>query len=269
MEDFKKKNSKEKIDYIFSELEKGVDRDTISRKMGYKNYKSLDIFVRRQGYTWEARLGKYLLPGERKSGRYAKVDSSLDGKLNEILRLFSKKDLDAKEIAVKVGFSDHRELALYMKTRGYKWDSSIWNYYLEDVEDTKIAHPNLTPREEEVLEDESVQELDDESVQELDDDMIFTRYKKILDYILDKEETLKELLNEKCAIDSERSLPRFTIPGIFVTKSVHMTNQLSQLVKDFSDDRNISQRDIFEIALVEFFQKYGYRKEIDVLLQQK
>jgi len=28
----------------------------------------------------------------------------------------------------------------------------------------------------------------------------------------------------------------------------------------------MSQRDIFEIALIDFFKKYGYRREVEVLL---
>ena len=42
-----KLNTQEKLDYIFSELRKGVDREEIASRLGYKNYKSMDTFVRR------------------------------------------------------------------------------------------------------------------------------------------------------------------------------------------------------------------------------
>lgn len=93
-------------------------------------------------------------------------------------------------------------------------------------------------------------------------------YKELLDYLLEKEEILKQLLDEKEAIETDGIIPRYAIPGVFVTKSVHMTNHLDQLVRDFSKEKNISQRELFEVALVEFFQKYGYKEEIDRLMEQ-
>jgi hypothetical protein len=63
-------------------------------------------------------------------------------------------------------------------------------------------------------------------------------------------------------------IPRFTVPGVFSVKSVHMASGLDQLVRDFSQEKNISQRDIFEVALIEFFHKYGYEREVNALLSQ-
>jgi hypothetical protein len=37
-------------------------------------------------------------------------------------------------------------------------------------------------------------------------------------------------------------------------------------VRDFSKEKKISQREIFEVALVEFFRRYGYEREIETLL---
>jgi hypothetical protein len=56
--------------------------------------------------------------------------------------------------------------------------------------------------------------------------------------------------------------------GVFVTKSVHMTNTLDQLVREYSKEKNISQRDIFSVALIEFFRRYGYEREINTLLEK-
>lgn len=58
---------------------------------------------------------------------------------------------------------------------------------------------------------------------------------------------------------------RYAVPGIFVTKSVHMTN-LDQMVREYSKEKNNSQRDIFAVALNDFFQRYGYEREIETLL---
>ena len=124
--------NQEKLDYIFSELDKGVDREELAVRLGYKTYKSMDMFVRRQGYTWDRRVGRYLLPEERNSGRYSQAIPTTQGKVGEILTLFAKGDLDVREVAQKVGFTGHRELALYMKTKGYQWDADLGNYLIEE-----------------------------------------------------------------------------------------------------------------------------------------
>jgi hypothetical protein len=40
------------------------------------------------------------------------------------------------------------------------------------------------------------------------------------------------------------------------------------MIRDFSDEKNISQKEIFEIALIDFLKKYGYHKEVSVMLSQ-
>jgi hypothetical protein len=47
-----------------------------------------------------------------------------------------------------------------------------------------------------------------------------------------------------------------------------MSFQLDQLAKTYSQEKNISQRDLFEVALVDFFQRYGYGDAINELLKR-
>lgn len=42
---------------------------------------------------------------------------------------------------------------------------------------------------------------------------------------------------------------------------------LDQMVQDFRKEKNIHQREILEVALTEFFQKYGYQREVETLLE--
>lgn len=44
-----------------------------------------------------------------------------------------------------------------------------------------------------------------------------------------------------------------------------MCYTLSELVKEFSKEKNISQREIFEVVLIEFLRKYGYENEVNAL----
>lgn len=45
-----------------------------------------------------------------------------------------------------------------------------------------------------------------------------------------------------------------------------MVRELDLLVRSFSQERNITQREIFEVALIEFFRRYGYAQEVQRLL---
>ena len=51
--------------------------------------------------------------------------------------------------------------------------------------------------------------------------------------------------------------------------AVHMPNTLDNLVKEYAREKNISQRDIFQVALIDFFRRYGYEREIDTLLGER
>lgn len=64
-----------------------------------------------------------------------------------------------------------------------------------------------------------------------------------------------------------RADSRVYLPGTFITKSVHMTNILDWMVRDFSQENNIHQQEIFEVALIEFLQKYGFEREVASLLE--
>jgi hypothetical protein len=47
-----------------------------------------------------------------------------------------------------------------------------------------------------------------------------------------------------------------------------MVSTLDQLTRAYSQEKNITQREIFQVALIEFFKKYGYSREIDALLNR-
>jgi len=91
------------------------------------------------------------------------------------------------------------------------------------------------------------------------------RYLPILEILARNKEKLTKILVEDGAVESA-SIPRYIIPGVYTTKSVHMVSKLDNMIKDFSKEKNISQREIFEVALIQFFMKYGYEREVRELL---
>jgi hypothetical protein len=56
--------------------------------------------------------------------------TSLNRQELQIVAMFRQK-LDAKEIAKRLHFDDHRHMADYMKSRGYIWNSKKKNYEIE------------------------------------------------------------------------------------------------------------------------------------------
>ena len=48
-----------------------------------------------------------------------------------------------------------------------------------------------------------------------------------------------------------------------------MSDKLANAVGDFSKEKNVTQREIMETALVEYLQKYGFKQEVEALLQNR
>ena len=241
------RNNEEKIQYVLDNIEEGKDTDTIAKDLGYKNYKSLDMFMRREGYIKEKRLGNYL----PKNGQGIIQETSephrasITSKALEIIQLFKEGEMSPKRIAHESGFETSKEMANYMKSKGFIWDSDRNNYVPEAGE----IKEKVEMKEEEI---------------EIPDDVDLTRYIHLLEYLNSRKERIVEILEDNKGRTG--SMPRYVVPGIFITKSVHMSNQIDQMVRDYSADKNISQRDIFEVALIEFFKKYGYDKEVEIML---
>ena len=253
-------SNEEKLQYIFRELDKGTDREELAVELGYKSYKSMDIFVRRQGYTWDRNLQKYLLPEERNSGMYAKHMPTVTGKAGEVIKLFSKGEADPRDVANTVGFKDDRELAVYMRAKGYYWDDAIGNYKREEAE--------------EVEKEQDEGELNDtndevENISVSSGKFYAGEYDGLLKFLLNNEDILRDLIQSAKKELTLGQIPRYAVPGIPVTKSIYMKNHLAQLVTDFSKEKNIKQNDIVEAALIEYFKKYGYKKEVEKLLNAK
>jgi hypothetical protein len=86
---------------------------------------------------------------------------------------------------------------------------------------------------------------------------------EVITYLKANKEVLMEIVGTYTPIEQ---LPRYVIPGVYTTKSVYMNHNFDLLTRRFSEEKNISQRDIFEIALIDFFKKYGYREKLQAFI---
>ncbi|WP_052488098.1 hypothetical protein [Gordoniibacillus kamchatkensis] len=180
----------------------------------------------------------------------AKTLAAVSGKEVQIIAMFQQ-GLEAKEVAKRLHFADHRQMANYMKSLGYVWNSEKKNY-------ESTVHVET---EEEAKQFAATSGQDQTELENLD--WSPERMTSFLTFFEANKDTLVEIVKNHGPLSE---LPRYVIPGVYTTKSVYMNHNIDMLAREFSEEKNISQRDIFEIALIDFFKKYGFSARVKVLM---
>lgn len=258
----KEMNNVQKIAYVIHGLSKGITRDALATELGYSNYKCMDIFLNRNGYKWNKPRQNYEAQQKKNVTTNNIVSVS---KAEQVVR-FVKSGKDLKETAVLTGFGETQSLATFMLAKGYVWNDKDENYVKgTDVQDASS------------IEVEAVSEDTREPMPtvpigtatgialSLEEQFLLKQALPLLQQLLENKDILDQVLGSS-TVDDEATLPRFNIPGRYMTKCVHMTDLMDQMVKDYSIQNNVSQKVIFTVALVEFFRKHGFANEINTLL---
>lgn len=245
----------EKTKEIQRRLQAGETRDEIAQSMDYSTYKSMDMYMRRKGFRWDSDRGNYIHE-ESRIGKDDIVEEIHTGKAATAISLLKKEGADVKAVAKRLGFKDHMELAAYMKGKGYSWDSAENNYsrkygLKDDQEEATESQPEKAA-------EETFEEAKEKQ------DLQIDKYLPFIEMLYNNKDKLLDMLIPSA--DTGR-IPRYAVPGIARTKSVHLADSMARLVNEFSSEKNIAQKDIFVVALVEFFKKYGYEREIESLLK--
>lgn len=236
------------VDEVLELLEQGVDRAEIAQRLGYKNPISVDNYMRRRNFSWDSRQQNFVPAQERYSGKGRDNLLTLRGvtKADMIINLFDQGESDAKDIAKQAGFDSHMDMAAYMKQKGYKWSSERGNYVLmsnDDKADTNGSHGQYGTNQ-------TLAEL----------------LEKIVPIMQGGQGGSSGAANESDYAAKVKTLPRYAIKGKYGNKAMRMANVLDDLTILFSQERKITQREIMEIALIEFFKKYGYADQIEEIL---
>ncbi|MED2007435.1 MULTISPECIES: hypothetical protein [Brevibacillus] len=255
----------ERANAILRGLVEGKTRDELAKELGYKNYKTLDIYMRRKNFKWDRDKQNYVPAYSRVDKQDMDLALLRSSKVATVISLFQKEGADAKTIAKRLGFADHRELANYMRAKGYRWSSEQGNYtrvYGQLQEEAEGRPEAVEELQDSHGGDEAVNTSTAPRLSRADTAQL-ERYLPLLEMLERNKDRLIDLIVPGA---ESGKVPRYAVPGIFVTKSVHMTNTLDSLVREYSKEKNISQRDIFAVALIEFFRRYGYEREIETLL---
>lgn len=225
----------EKIQTVMAMLKEGYSKEEIYNHYGVANWKSIDMYFRRKGFRWK---NNNFIPineaeeQERKE-RLETVTIELT-KPAKIIRLLEKESANIYDIATKNGFETIEELGIYMNNKGYKWDSESENY-------------------KEYYEEKKIESVD----QKQENDFIKRGYDKLLQYLLENEDRLKEVIET-----DNKALPNYSMRGCNANKTLTMNQRIIALLVDYSGEHNLTQKTIVETALIEFFEKYGYRDEV-------
>ncbi|MCY6959350.1 hypothetical protein [Clostridium brassicae] len=246
--------------YIIKSLFCGKTRDDLAKEFNHKNYRTLDMFMRRRGYLWNPHKQNYVSKPEND---FKDDISSSPFKVEKIISLFEA-GYEPMEVAKKVGMKDHRAMALYMKNKGYVWSSEKQNYSLLKGECSKPEFVENEIEFEDKMEPEIFNSYMPSQNHKLDTLSTAEKLERLTP-MFEMIERNKDKIAEILSINNGGTIPRYVVGGITITKSLCMSHNLAELIKEFSNEKNISQREIFEVAIIEFLKKYGYENEVNAL----
>lgn len=226
------------VDRILKMLEEGKEKEEIAAALGYTNPNSLDNYMRRRNFSWDSRQQNFVPAAEKYSGKGRDNLLQLRGvsKAALVISLFTEEGANPKDIAEQVGFSSHSELGTYMKRKGYEWDT-IKSNYVKSKSKSSEPEKNTKPIS---IEGGALEE-------------VLTGILKTLGELKEGVKTGGATIKEP----ESKVLPRYQIKGGYGTKAFRMATVLDEMVRIYSQDHNVSQKDIMEVALVDFFRRYG------------
>jgi len=231
------------------EMMKFQTRNEVAEKLNYKTWKSLDMYMRRKNFIYDSSQEQYIPVEMREKKEKGFNLRSAPDKVRKIIEAFAKENPDPKEIAKQEGFSSHKEMAEYMKVKGFEWNVYRNNY----IKITGFKESEIDIE----LQEECDKTIEESSVAE---------FIPFIKFLYDKREKVYQIID---GVREDGMIPKYAIPGHSRSKAVYMSDKLANTVGDFSKEKNVTQREIIETALVEYLQKYGFKQEVEALLQNR
>lgn len=229
-----------KISETLAMLEAGTSKEEIVQHFGNKNWAAIDMYFRRRGFRWNKNTFE---PVPEATATAVDEARFIQTKAAQVVRQLSVKYADIRQIAIKNGFPNVEELGEHMKANGYVWDTTLNNYEYDEsskqIEETVVSPSFFDPTAE-----------GNEEIQQL------------LRFLVTKKHRLAELLET----ESSKTLPRYTFKGSKANKTLGLPSSLQSLLADFSKEFNVTQRDVIEVALADFFKSYGFEEQLNQVL---
>ncbi|MEK4530540.1 hypothetical protein [Solibacillus sp. FSL K6-1554] len=219
----------EKLQSYLASFAEGLSREEIADKHNVQ-WKSIDMYFRRRGYKWDNELHTYVVKEESSS---IVETVPLNTKAAQIVRLLDVKHPNIRQTANKMGFESIDSMGDYMKSNGYFWNDDLNNYEFQPelVEKKQVTSFNQTS---EYVQDE----------------------RAFLNLLMQHKDRLLDLLA------TEQQLNTYRFRGNKVNKTLTLTSGAVTLLEDYNKEFNITQRQIVESALAEFFERHGYSNQL-------
>ena len=257
----------EKVKRII-EMLKFKTRDEVAAELKYKSYKSLDMYMRRKNFAFDSQQGQYF----PRKNRIEKPDpkSYAPTKVASIITAFEIEGIDPRMVARQEGFADHREMAEYMKTKGYEWNVHK-NNYVKTVGRIDVPEPVGDPMPESINlpgPGPIVQSALSPTVQPTSGELPegLGEYLPFLRFLYENRDELYQLLT---GTRDDGIIPRYAVPGEVRTKAIYMSEVIAKLAGEFSKEKKVALREVMEGALVEYLMKYGFKREVETLLRNQ
>lgn len=249
-----------RVKEILKGLEEKRSREELAELFGHKTYKTLDIYMRRKNFMWHAREQMYIPKVVKTSPSL--VSTKPKTKSEIVLNMMNHPDFDIEIICQKAGFVDHRELAEYMSAKGYTWSSDERCYKRESVTDEIIVETKSTLLTSEGNDAQQCP-LPIETNRSENGVLHLQEYLPLLEWLKANQSQLSMIVQP----EQEGVIPHYYVPGKASGKTIQMSNALQDIAVSFCEERNIKQRELFEVAIIELLKRCGYSYEISDLLR--
>lgn len=247
----------DRVNEILDGLAKKVSRDVIAKQLGHKNYKTIDMYMRRKNFTWDSEMQTYIPKLQANRSVPERVMPTTKSGL--VIEMMKDKSFDIEKVLNEVGFKDHRQLAEYMTEKGFRWSASESNYIKADGSIQNEKLPTIK---------QSLNRNETESLQQVttSNESMNERLFRLLPLLEELDANRDKLLEIIQPTSKSDTLPRYVIPGRTSGKTIQMAEPLQDMAVQYCNERNIKQRELFEMALVEFLKRNGYDFEVANLM---
>ena len=243
------------------EMLKFKTRDEVAAEFNYKNYKSLDMYMRPKNFAFDRQQGQYF----PRKNRIEKPDpkSYAPTKVASIITAFEVEGIDPRMAARQEGFQNHKEMAEYMKTKGYEWKVHK-NNYVKTVGRIDVPEPVAQS-----IPEPPILQLPSLAVIQPTNGKIpegLGEYLPFLRYLYENRDELYQLLT---GTRNDGIIPRYALPGEVRTKAIYMSEVIAKRAREFSKEKKEALKEVMEGALVEYLMKCGFKREVEMLFKNQ
>ena len=147
----------------------------------------------------------------------------------------------------------------------------LWDKCSFEVDPKKLkGYKDMSPPTKELmkltLEEKTADEVIEEAVATQIPPTDIDEYIPFIRFLYEKRDEIYQLLS---GTKEDGTIPRYVVPGLVRTKAIYMSDMVAKLTAEFSKEKNVTQREVMEGALIEYLQKYGFKREVETLLKNE